>query len=245
MTDSIRNALIYRESARYARLDDKLNEWRKSHNLNIECKNEAEALISENFDGMHLKIDVGKALAEKYGLDRTEWVLANTIQHHMSDGRFDNKNKEWAKGVNIPNEDFDHTREYSINSHPEIVNGVVNQYRRHVESLGILNRDVCLPREDNENYEDKLLILNPSALSDEYRKGEFQYFFAESGFGCAPDKIGRKVFGRFLSDGESAQFSRGDFLGVADETKLPDWAVKKLQKLVILGEQDEGMGGIS
>lgn len=89
------------------------------------------------------------------------------------------------------------------------------------------------------------MILNPSALSDEYRKGEFQYFFAESGFGCDPDKIGRKVFGRFLSDGESAQFSRGDFLGVADETKLPDWAVKKLQKLVILGEQDEGIGGIS
>jgi hypothetical protein len=90
------------------------------------------------------------------------------------------------------------------------------------------------------------MILRPSALNEQYRSREYQYFLADSGFGCNPDKLGGKVFGRFLTDGESTQFRRGDFLGEADSYGLPDWAKKKLQELIIIGQGDNGfeMGGM-
>ena len=82
-----------------------------------------------------------------------------------------------------------------------------------------------------QDYEDKLLILKSSVLKEEYKKGEFQLFYAQCGFGCSPSAEGRKVFGKFLIDGEETHFQRNDFYGIADESKLPDWAVEKLNEI--------------
>ncbi len=41
-------------------------------------------------------------------------------------------------------------------------------------------------------------------------------------------KMGRKVYGKFISDGEKAQFYREDFIGEADIKHIPDWAREKL-----------------
>lgn len=88
-----------------------------------------------------------------------------------------------------------------------------------------------IPDSHAENYSDRLLVLKPSSLKEDYRHEEFQYFFAESGFGCDPEKLGTKVFGRFLIDGEESAFRRYDFYGIADEEKLPGWAKEKLTHL--------------
>ncbi len=93
----------------------------------------------------------------------------------------------------------------------------------------LLDRSKCLPNEDN--YAEKLLIMKPEALKKEYRQPFFQYFYAQSGFGCYPDKLGGKIFGSFLADGEKAQFRRSDFLGAADMEKLPQWAKKRFEQL--------------
>ena len=92
--------------------------------------------------------------------------------------------------------------------------------------------ETVLPESYYENYEGKLLVLTPEALKEEYRFEEFQYFFAQSGFGCDPSKLGTKVFGRFLIDGEETAFRRGSFMGIADTEKLPDWAKEKLKQWV-------------
>lgn len=91
--------------------------------------------------------------------------------------------------------------------------------------------DACIKGSNNMEYEDRLLVLKPSSLSEDYRFGEFQYFFAKAGFGCYPDKLGTKVFGEFLIDGENCQFRRHEFYGIADEEKLPDWAKQKMTEL--------------
>lgn len=88
-----------------------------------------------------------------------------------------------------------------------------------------------IPGSYMESYENKLLVLKPTALKEDYRHEEFQYFFAQSGFGCDPSKLGTKVFGKFLIDGEETAFHRYNFLGIADEEKLPDWAKEKLQRM--------------
>lgn len=92
--------------------------------------------------------------------------------------------------------------------------------------LKLLGKDKCLA--DDRQYAEKLLILKPDSLKEIFRKPYFQYFYAQSGFGCYPDKLGGKIFGRFLADGEKGQFRRSDFLGVADKEQLPKWAQKRL-----------------
>lgn len=87
-----------------------------------------------------------------------------------------------------------------------------------------------LPGSYHDNYEGKLLVLRPEALKEEYRFEEFQYFLGQSGFGCDPSKLGTKVFGIFLIDGEETSFHRNAFMGVANEEKLPEWAKTKLMQ---------------
>lgn len=93
--------------------------------------------------------------------------------------------------------------------------------------LKLLGRGECIA-DDNE-YAGKLLILKPTSLKEEFRQPYFQYFYATSGFGCYADKLGGKVFGKLLADGEECYFYRSDFIGVADTEKLPQWAKKRLE----------------
>ena len=95
--------------------------------------------------------------------------------------------------------------------------------------------------DEPQDYAGKLLILRDTALKEEFRTTENQLFLAESGFGCSPDKIGRKVFGQFLSDGEKAQFYREDFIGVAADECLPNWAREKLEQLTAEQEQSDSL----
>ena len=97
------------------------------------------------------------------------------------------------------------------------------------DTLKLLDRKKCLANE--RNYAEKLIILKPEVLKHEFRKPYYQYFYAQSGFGCYPEKLGGKVFGTFLIDGESTYFHRSDFLGVADTEQLPQWAQKRLEQL--------------
>ena len=97
------------------------------------------------------------------------------------------------------------------------------------ERLKVLDSSRCIP--DDKEYAGKLLIIRPSALKEEFRQPYFQYFYATSGFGCYPDKLGGKVFGKILADGEECCFHRSDFLGTADTEQLPQWAKTRLEQL--------------
>lgn len=105
--------------------------------------------------------------------------------------------------------------------------------------------DSILPESYHDNYEGKLLVLRPEALKEDYRHEEFQYFFAQSGFGCDPSKLGTKVFGKFLIDGEETAFHRYNFFGIADEEKLPDWAKERLRQMTAQESSDPVQSGMS
>ena len=163
--------------------------------------------------------------------DRTMWVLAATVKNKSFDGRFSSINKGWARTI-IPSHldkyEFD---EYAVQSHPAVLNGFIDSVRAEYEALGLLSSEECMKDSYKEDYTNKLLILRPEILKDEARKPALQYFYAEDGFGCDPSKLGRKVFGSFLADGERTHFDRGDFIGVADTEKLPEWASKRLEAI--------------
>lgn len=239
----MKDKYVYPCSFAEAKHRSELDVWRTSHRLNKECAEAIDKAIREGFDGMHLPDDVAENVCKEYGIDRVRWVLANTVQHADYDGRYRPQNKEWAKSVFIPrNQENDHTTEFILKSHPEIVNGLVNQYRRYYDGLGLFDTSHCEENSRDMDFKDHVLVLNPSVLKDECKTPQDQLFYANvGGFGCKPGNYG-KVMGQFLSDGEETHFHRDDFLGVLKDEYLPEWAAEKLAELSPPAEdEDTGM----
>jgi len=215
---------LYRHTLADARRWGEMDLYRESLQANIDCRHAIEEQIRENHDGLHMKTDVS-ALCREYGIDRVGWVLAATVQEADWDGRYRSGNREWANGIHI--EDTRRT-DYRISSHPELVNGFINQYRSFLQSRNLHDRTACT---EETSYTGKVLILRADVLTDRYKLGDYQYFYAVSGFGCEPDKLGTKVFGEFLKDGEETCFTRSDFHGVADESQMPEWAKERTAEI--------------
>lgn len=214
---------VYRWSLRDAEHNNELVLWRDSHRANCACARAIEKTISDNYQDNRLNTDAARDIISEYGYDRVQWVLANTIQYHDQDGRFSLSNKDWAKGYYIPNDD--NRWHFSVESHPGLVNLFIDKVRQEWQNLGLYDRTHCT---DEKNYEDRLIIMKPSTLKDEYKTPDFQLFYATSGFGCDPKAVGTMVSGYFLKDDEYAQFRRSDFIGVMKEDCIPEWAREKL-----------------
>lgn len=222
---------VYPYSATEAGKRNELHRWRDSFRMNIACKKAIEDAIRQSFDGMHLKEDCVKGVIEQFGFKRTAWVLANTIQQKEWDGRFSPANKEWAKQVFIPPDD-NHNSLFVVNSHPAVLDGFVNPYRREYQSMDLFGAEHCEPDSySNLDYEGKVLVLSPDTLKESCWQQENQLWLAHDGFGCRPHAIGRSVRCTCLGDGEETRWNRSEFIGVLKEEHLPDWAREKLEEL--------------
>ena len=233
---------LYEFSLKDALAHDERDEWRESYKENCDCARAIERAISEHYKDNHLE-DCSDEIIKRYGFDRVNWVLANTIQQKDHDGRFSADNKEWAKKRYIPRDDV--RWHFTVESHPVLTNAFVGQVRKAWQDLGLFDHNQC---EDGGrvgmNYTGKVCVLKGTALSEDYRKPEFQLFLAQSGNGCRPDAIGTKVFGKFLADGDKGTFLRTDFIGVIKDECLPEWAAEKLAELQPNENEDMTMGGM-
>ena len=121
-------SITYPHSAAYAREHGELEQYRASNNVNLQCKESIEAAVREHFDGMYLSHDAAKGVIETYGMERVSMVLSNTIQLQDWDGRYSQRNKEWAK--TIPNDNPETVRcGYALNSHPAVLDGFIDLVR--------------------------------------------------------------------------------------------------------------------
>ena len=122
----------------------------------------------------------------------------------------------------------------------ESINPVKAAEKNDVQPL--LTSTDTLDKSSSMNYKDQLLIIKPECLNSEYCKAKYQYFYAETGFGCDPNSLGTKIYGKYLYDGEEGELRRSEFYGVADPDKLPDWVRDKLDEIrnPILSVQDNG-----
>ena len=128
-------AAVYGHTLSYAMEHGEADEYLESHKLDRECKRAIEETIQQNFDGMHLKHDIVKPLAEQYGSERMAFVLANTLQQESWDGRFSRDNKTWAAEFYIPENivhGMDMNRELIVSSHPAVLDGFIAMFRREV-----------------------------------------------------------------------------------------------------------------
>ena len=218
---------IYPYSLAYAIKYNERDLWRESYQANCDCARAIEQAIVENYDGSRLADGSEKAVLGEFGIDRVNWVLANTIHEKSHDDRFSQSNKDWAAGFDIPQ---DTTQlQFVVTCHPGLVNLFTNDVRKAWQRMGLFNAAHCTGR--YENFEGKVLVLKPTILKDEYKTPEFQLFLAEGGFGCSPTAHGRAVYGQFLKNGEQTVYNRQDFIGVLKDEHLPDWAREKLTEL--------------
>ena len=157
---------LYKPSRADAVEMDELERWKLSYKANCECKEAIEKAIS-----MYLDSKCVKEVFSEYGYDRTMWVLAATICCKDYDGRFSNSNKEWAKGIITTDISTDEMRRYAVDSHPAVLDGFTSEVRKQYKALGLLDNNKCLS--DDKEYAEKLLILKPTTLKDEFRRSDF------------------------------------------------------------------------
>ncbi len=123
---------VYGHTLSYAMEHGEVDKYRDSRNLDRECREAIEGTIRQNFDGMHLKNDIVKPLAEQYGSERMAFVLASTIQQESWDGRFSVDNKAWASEFYISENivhGIDMNRELIVSSHPAVLDGFIDMFR--------------------------------------------------------------------------------------------------------------------
>lgn len=97
---------VYKETWDYAYQHDEYPEYNESNRLNRACRNEIDAAIAECYDGVRMDPGVVEQVVERFGLERTRYVVAAAIQCEEYDARIAASNRKWAAKVR-PVKDLD------------------------------------------------------------------------------------------------------------------------------------------
>ena len=131
------NRDVYRNTAEYARDHGEIEIYRSSMQENRACKQAIEQIIRENFDGMYLNSGVTKPVIDRFGMERTAYVLANTVQYAEWDQRYSRSNKEWVASI-MEGEDLGERRtSFLLESHPAVLDGFVSMFRKDYKELEV------------------------------------------------------------------------------------------------------------
>ena len=126
---------VYKGTLEQAMGERDVDAYLDSRKLNLDCKKAIEEAIRENFDGLHLKQDAVKEVVERFGEERMNFVMANTIRELSHDGRFSRQNKDWAEHIEVP-ENISRGRnlnlDYVIESHPAVLDGFIDMARAEI-----------------------------------------------------------------------------------------------------------------
>ncbi len=164
-------------SADEPRRRDELSLWRASHQANVACKQAIEESIRQNFDGMHLNDTRLRSVLEEFGYKRTAWVLSNTMREKSWDGRFSQANKAWSERISV-SPDPHHNSDFVVESHPAVLDGFVDLFRRSYQELNLFGPDHCHPDSFSSlDYEGKVLVLSPDTLRESCWSQENQLWY--------------------------------------------------------------------
>ena len=132
---------IYMKSGAYALKHEETEQYSASYHANVACCEAIERAINENYRDNSLDTSCAKKIVERFGLARTQLVLASTIRAIEWDGRISNDNKAWARKVRIPDEVG---REYHVRDcHP----GLTDLFCRAVRKMGARERQKSMSYE--------------------------------------------------------------------------------------------------
>ena len=138
--EALRTLPVYPHSGAHAKKNGELDAYRESHHANVDCKDAIEKSIGDHYKDNRLDAACVKEVIDRFGMERTAFVLAATVQDKEWDGRIDNRNKEWAKSIPVPNDLSPYgdkrTREFVCShAHPGLINIFVNCFRKEQERV--------------------------------------------------------------------------------------------------------------
>jgi hypothetical protein len=93
----------------------------------------------------------------------------------------------------------------------------------------VLTSEHCLPESAVADFTGKPIVVKAGELSPEFRYSDSQLILCTHGSGARPGKYDRTVFGTELYSGDTVCYGRHQIEGVADESKLPQWAKTKFE----------------
>ena len=130
----MKNIAVYKYPSAYATEHGELDLYRLSNKVNVCCRDAIEASIRENYRNNCLSEMAVRKVVDEFGLERTQFVLANTVHHMTWDARYSRSNREWANTIIIHKDNHhifgDGRVRYLVNSHPGLVNLFIDQVRR-------------------------------------------------------------------------------------------------------------------
>jgi len=109
------------------------DKYTESLNNNMTCADTINMAITNSYLG-DFRYDLRTAVktaVDQHGSERVSWVLANTLQRKDFDGRFSEKNKEWAKAFPIP--DCRQNVYYVVNAHPALLDAFIRYHREGLQ----------------------------------------------------------------------------------------------------------------
>ena len=93
-----------------------------------------------------------------------------------------------------------------------------------------LTKTDCTPVTADDNIEDKIVVIKPEVLRNEYRMATHQIKLCTGGFGAHPHSRGSACYCVDLYSGEQARYERQDILGTLSPELLPKWAAQGLEQ---------------
>lgn len=137
---------VYKYPAAYARENDELEQYRASYKANVACKEAIETAIRDNYSDNRLGKDAVKQVVERFGFERTFYVLSTTVREKDWDGRISRDNKEWAKTIPVFEDadawGHDRNRYFVVDAvNPGLTDIFTNQARREYLLTQPLSKD--------------------------------------------------------------------------------------------------------
>ena len=118
---------VYKQPLTYAREHDEHDQYCQSRDMNVACAAAINKAVEDShYDTFHYDLKTAaQTVIAKYGTERVDWVLANTIQRQHYDGRYSDSNKRWARGFDIPSE----APSFFVMTHPHVLDGLIDRAR--------------------------------------------------------------------------------------------------------------------
>ena len=98
-------------------------------------------------------------------------------------------------------------------------------------SLEPFTLEHCIPNDNGQNLENKVVIIRPERLRPEYRTANEQLVLVTGGFGSHANSRGRAVYTVNLYSGKESRWNREDILGTVRPEYMPDWAKERLKQI--------------
>lgn len=126
---------VYPHPADYATEHGESETYQASHKANIACRDAIEAAIREHYHDNRLGKEAAQEVMDAFGIDRTLYVLANTVRHYEQDGRISRDNKAWADTVPVCTDKDQWNRDQTVDfivgdCNPGLTDLFLNQVRR-------------------------------------------------------------------------------------------------------------------